>query len=337
VSGWAGVRQRIRATAGALRYPWPAGQASIGRLVLLFLGATSAAMPGDARWSSVLWRALALQACALSGFFATVLLNDVADRDLDRIAHPERPLARGTVRPGDAVALCALLYAVTLGAAWLLGTLLFLLVLFWLVVPVIGHYFVFKRGRRPPRSDRGPAARRGSFYSDLITPVQFAGLGVLVYLGFQHYDLPAMVLLAGIIYLGDASLNVLQAIRDQPGDAADGVSTVAVRHGPRNAGRVALALHVCLVPFALAYAWRAHLGLTFAAGALLVCLMAALVLRPVVARPEPRRVARAIVATTVTLQLLLIGLGAVRVTNHLAGAGRPPARAVAGEPAASQR
>src|SRR5205814_5733791 len=58
--------------------------------------------------------------CALSG--VVYLINDVADRDADRL-HPlkrNRPIASGAVSPGLAIATAAVLALVGLGGAWLL-------------------------------------------------------------------------------------------------------------------------------------------------------------------------------------------------------------------------
>jgi 4-hydroxybenzoate polyprenyltransferase len=58
--------------------------------------------------------------CALSG--VVYLVNDVADREADRL-HPtkrERPIAAGAVSPGAAIAAAVILSVVALGGAWLL-------------------------------------------------------------------------------------------------------------------------------------------------------------------------------------------------------------------------
>ncbi|HXH82984.1 MAG TPA: decaprenyl-phosphate phosphoribosyltransferase [Candidatus Tectomicrobia bacterium] len=74
-------------------------------------------------FTPVAWRAIAAFAifCGLSG--AIYLLNDVADREKDRL-HPDkrrRPIAAGELAPGVAVAVAAALVAGGLGAALALG------------------------------------------------------------------------------------------------------------------------------------------------------------------------------------------------------------------------
>jgi 4-hydroxybenzoate polyprenyltransferase len=74
-------------------------------------------------FSPAAWVALAAFAvfCALSG--AIYLLNDVADRERDRL-HPQkrmRPIASGVLPVARAVAIAAILLAAGLGAAWRIG------------------------------------------------------------------------------------------------------------------------------------------------------------------------------------------------------------------------
>lgn len=50
-------------------------------------------------------------------YWAGMALNDYADRDLDRVERPERPIPSGRVRPGQAIALATGLSAAGLGLA----------------------------------------------------------------------------------------------------------------------------------------------------------------------------------------------------------------------------
>ncbi|WP_329236656.1 UbiA family prenyltransferase [Actinoallomurus sp. NBC_01490] len=63
--------------------------------------------------------ALALSSTLL--YWAGMALNDYADRDLDAVERPERPIPSGRVRPGFALGLSAGLTAAALGAAGLAG------------------------------------------------------------------------------------------------------------------------------------------------------------------------------------------------------------------------
>jgi 4-hydroxybenzoate polyprenyltransferase len=64
-------------------------------------------------------RRLALPAASVLLYWAGMALNDYADRDLDRVERPERPIPSGRVHPGEALALAAgLTVAGVATAAW---------------------------------------------------------------------------------------------------------------------------------------------------------------------------------------------------------------------------
>lgn len=100
--------------------PRPARIVPIARLLRLHNGAIAAlGVVAGAWWAvrhgngagwSVRVGIVAFAAVALAGFANA--LNDVADVEIDRVAHPERPLPSGELTPGAAVAaavVCALL------------------------------------------------------------------------------------------------------------------------------------------------------------------------------------------------------------------------------------
>ena len=64
-------------------------------------------------------RRLAIPAASVLLYWAGMALNDFADRDLDRLERPERPIPSGRVHPGEALALAAgLSVAGVATAAW---------------------------------------------------------------------------------------------------------------------------------------------------------------------------------------------------------------------------
>ncbi|HSE70989.1 MAG TPA: UbiA family prenyltransferase [Nocardioidaceae bacterium] len=62
-------------------------------------------------------RGWALPAASVAFYTAGMALNDYADRDLDRVERPERPIPSGRVVPGQALGLAAALTAAGLGLA----------------------------------------------------------------------------------------------------------------------------------------------------------------------------------------------------------------------------
>jgi hypothetical protein len=66
-------------------------------------------------------RAWALPAASVSMYWAGMALNDYADRELDRVERPERPLPTGRVTPGQALGTASALTVVGLALAGLAG------------------------------------------------------------------------------------------------------------------------------------------------------------------------------------------------------------------------
>lgn len=111
-------------TAGAGRPgPLPAPRA----VVELVRAPAALTVPGDALAGAAAagWPfgaatpVLALSSALL--YWAGMALNDYADRDLDAVERPERPIPSGRVRPGFALGLSAGLTAAAIGAAGLAG------------------------------------------------------------------------------------------------------------------------------------------------------------------------------------------------------------------------
>ncbi|MEU8272087.1 SCO3242 family prenyltransferase, partial [Sphaerisporangium sp. NPDC049002] len=72
-------------------------------------------VPGDVSAGGAVRPGLALSSVCL--YWAGMALNDYADRDLDAVERPERPIPSGRVRPGQALGLAAGLTAAGLVAA----------------------------------------------------------------------------------------------------------------------------------------------------------------------------------------------------------------------------
>ncbi|KMS87893.1 4-hydroxybenzoate polyprenyltransferase, partial [Streptomyces regensis] len=66
-------------------------------------------------------RGWAMPAASACFYLAGMALNDYADRELDAVERPERPIPSGRVRPGEALALAAGLTGAGLGIAAAVG------------------------------------------------------------------------------------------------------------------------------------------------------------------------------------------------------------------------
>jgi 4-hydroxybenzoate polyprenyltransferase len=67
------------------------------------------------------WRSAAMPAASVCLYWAGMALNDYADRELDRVERPERPIPSGRVTPRFALGLAAALTGAGVAAAGLVG------------------------------------------------------------------------------------------------------------------------------------------------------------------------------------------------------------------------
>lgn len=104
-------------------YQWPKNGLVFAALAF---SAGDAWRPGDVdSWWPLLWRSVAIFACWCLASSATYLFNDVQDRELDK-EHPRkrhRPIARGDVSPGMALATAGILLAIAIPGAVLVDPL----------------------------------------------------------------------------------------------------------------------------------------------------------------------------------------------------------------------
>ncbi|MFE2269871.1 SCO3242 family prenyltransferase [Streptomyces lavendulae] len=118
--------------AGPLRLPPFPGRAFRARRTLrayaeLVRAPAAITVPGDVLAGALAAgrgtgpRTLGLAASSVCLYWAGMALNDWADRELDAVERPERPLPSGRIRPGAALATAAGLTAAGLGAAALAG------------------------------------------------------------------------------------------------------------------------------------------------------------------------------------------------------------------------
>ena len=97
------------AAGGVVRGGGSAVSARVGALVELVRLPAALTVPGDtlagaAAAGRVDRRAAVLPLASVSLYWAGMALNDWADRDLDAVERPERPIPSGRVRPGTALA-----------------------------------------------------------------------------------------------------------------------------------------------------------------------------------------------------------------------------------------
>jgi len=223
--------------------------------------------------------------CSLAA--ASMVLNDVADVEVDKVNAPHRPIPSGRVTIKCAMAFFALLSALGLAAAAATGPLTLLIALSSLAAASAYNLRLKKLG----------------FVGNLVVSYNVAvpvlyGSVLAGRLGLHVAPYFAM------IFLANTAREVSKGIVDVEGDKARGVMTVSVRRGCAFAARLAsllYALAIALSPLPLAWglAGEAYAALVAAADAgFAYCAL--LLLRS----PEPEAARR-----SKNLALLFMGVG----------------------------
>ena len=149
-------------------------------------------------------------------------LNDYFDREVDKRAHPGRPIPRGTVRASNALTISLCLFASTAVLGWTIGLTSFLIVLTSIVIM--------------------------SAYEVLLKSEGFAGnlaiswlTGALFLFGGAAVDaLDLAWILALLAFLATLGRELIKDVQDVEGDKGHR-RTLPMRLGPRVAGSVASA------------------------------------------------------------------------------------------------
>jgi 4-hydroxybenzoate polyprenyltransferase len=186
-----------------------------------------------------------------SGFFATLLWNDITDKDIDAIAHPDRPLPAGRISANKMFMIALVFSAFTFLFSYLVSFWCFIFV-GAVALFVAFHNKYFKKIIRLPA------------FSELTTPLQwvivpifgflaiwtvFQSSGdftitfpIFGYISFNGLDFQNMIILAFFTYFADGAHDLPEGIHDVDGDHKLGVRTYATSFGEKNAARVSFTM-----------------------------------------------------------------------------------------------
>jgi geranylgeranylglycerol-phosphate geranylgeranyltransferase len=147
-------------------------------------------------------------------------LNDYFDRDVDRLAHPDRPIPRGLLSPSTALTISAVLFALALGLSMFVSPWSLIIVITSVGV-MVGYEVVLKA--------EGFA---GNLAISWLT-------GALFLFGGAAVDrLGLAAILAALAFLATLGREVIKDVQDVEGDRRTR-RTLPMRIGQRNAGLVA--------------------------------------------------------------------------------------------------
>ena len=169
----------------------------------------------------------------LTGFTfcaAAMIINDYYDRNIDAINEPTRPIPSGTVKIREALAFMVIL----LGLGFIFASVQIL----WLVVATASlavtaaYITVGKRSGLP-----------GNFLVSACVAIPFI-YGSIVATGTLELN---VVLFASMAFLSNTGREITKGIVDIKGDNAEGIKTLAVRFGEKNAAIVAAVFYIFAV------------------------------------------------------------------------------------------
>lgn len=160
-----------------------------------------------------------------------MVINDYYDRAIDAINEPSRPIPSGLVKTREALAFVVVLSAVGFAFAFLVSVLCFAVAAVSLVITAT-YLTVGKRSGLP-----------GNFLVSACVAIPFI-YGSIVAAGWVRLN---VVLFASMAFLSNTGREITKGIVDVKGDGAEGIKTLAVRFGERNAAVAAVLFYVSAV------------------------------------------------------------------------------------------
>jgi geranylgeranylglycerol-phosphate geranylgeranyltransferase len=170
----------------------------------------------------------------LTGFTltaASMALNDYYDRQIDAVNEPLRPIPSGSVSVREALVFVLVFSVVGFIFAYLTSVVcLVAAIIAWLIL--VAYVTVGKRTGLP-----------GNFLVSATVAIPFI-YGSLAVTGLVQLN---VLLFAAMAFLSNTGREVTKGIVDVKGDSTEGVKTIAVRYGERNAAVVAALFYVSAV------------------------------------------------------------------------------------------
>lgn len=187
----------------------------------------------------------------LSGYFATLIWNDITDREIDKIAHPDRSIPAGRITPKK-------FFIVALFFSAMVFTFAVLISVWCLFIVGMAALFVTFHNKYLKKVVKIPA------YSEIFTPVQWLTVVVFGYvaiwtafpqineisyslpiLGPISYDINSflnMMLLVLFTYFADGAHDLPEGIHDIEGDKKLGVKTYATSFGIKASAKISFTM-----------------------------------------------------------------------------------------------
>lgn len=186
-----------------------------------------------------------------SGFFATLIWNDITDADIDSIVHPDRPIPSGRISSKKFFGIALIFAAMTFIFAILISIWCFILVGVAALFVALHNKYLKKRIKLLA-------------YSEISSPIQWIVVAIFGFLAIwtaipQAKDIVItmpiigtistnilatqnMLLLVLFTYFADSAHDLAEGIHDAEGDRKHDVRTYATSFGEKNAARISFAM-----------------------------------------------------------------------------------------------
>jgi geranylgeranylglycerol-phosphate geranylgeranyltransferase len=211
---------------GLIRLMRPVNCTMMGFAVLVGAILASAQL-GSLNWLRILF-----------GFFtgftfcaAAMVINDYYDRKIDAINEPQRPIPSGTVKPAEAIVFVGVLSTIGFVFAGLVSVLCFVVAAASLAITAT-YITIGKRSGLP-----------GNFLVSICVAIPFI-YGSITAIGTVGLN---VLLFASMAFLSNTGREITKGIVDVKGDSAEGIKTLAVRLGERNAAVAAVIFYIFAV------------------------------------------------------------------------------------------
>ncbi|MGF3553977.1 MAG: UbiA family prenyltransferase [Thermoplasmatota archaeon] len=188
-----------------------------------------------------------------SGFFATLIWNDVTDFDIDAIAHPDRPIPSGRIDKKKFFKIALIFSALNFIFAFLIN-------IWCLFLVAIAAIFVAFHNKYFKRIIKIPA------YSEIFGPFQWIVFVIFGFLAiwtaspvdfeisfkFLFFEgiftnskaIWQMILLVFFTYFADSSHDIAEGIHDAEADLRHGVKTYATTLGKEKAAKISFIMFI---------------------------------------------------------------------------------------------
>jgi geranylgeranylglycerol-phosphate geranylgeranyltransferase len=188
--------------------------------ICMYVGWMTLAGTFDVMDTATLARAATATVAATFVLLSAFLTNDAADRDIDRVVHPERPIPRGESDHVHIYWLGGLLAAAAVALATLVSARFFVFAAA-LAGLTVGFYGFLKHRLKVPLS------------AELIAPAVSALFPLSAFAVAAEPRPGAVVPVVLFIYFADFAQDLLGGIHDVDGDRRLGLRTFAIQFGGR--------------------------------------------------------------------------------------------------------